>query len=227
MPHASLPQPPDRLGKPENASDQGAFSFLQGVAPDKLRRRIQGYEFRVTSLRARQRRDIWQWNGPFLMTLHREVFGPLFPKLAGNFRINEANFGRRAGAAPEHLPSLLEQLVLRFRDHLLEVRAMQIPEEQLDSIFVFAALDHAEMLRIHPFADGNGRWARIVTVMFLVDCGLPVAAILRKRDKVKYIAAADRCIDDSEPGDLANLFMQGYVDMLKARRLRRFEPPQH
>ncbi len=159
-----------------------------------------------------------EWNGPFIISIHREVFGSLFPHLAGHTRTNDSLFGSRAGPPWEHVNSLIEQLVLQIQDHLTQVRSTLDPAEQLDRIFTFAARDHAEMLRIHPFIDGNGRWARITTVLFLIDCGLRVGTILRKRDKAVYIAAADRCIDFGEPGDLANLFIQGYVDVLKFQR---------
>ena len=33
-------------------------------------------------------------------------------------------------------------------------------EKLTESAFLAAARGHAEMIRIHPFIDGNGRWAR-------------------------------------------------------------------
>ena len=214
---ASLSLLPDEPIEKENASDQGAFSFLPGVAPEKLRQIIKGYEFRVTSAHARRVRDMEDWSGAFVVGIHRDIFSPLFPQAAGHFRRSEILFGRRTGAQPEHIISFVEQLVVTIRSHLTEVRALGNAKERIVRAFMFAAIDHSEMLRIHPFIDGNGRWARVVTVLFLRDCGLPIGTILRKRDKAKYIAAADRCLDDGEPGDLANLFLRGYVEILKGR----------
>ena len=82
---------------------------------------------------------------------------------------------------------------------------------------MFAARDHAEMIRIHPFIDGNGRWARIATVLFLRDCGYAEGTFVAKRDRARYIAAADRCIDNGEPGDLADLLLEGYIELMETR----------
>ena len=89
---------------------------------------------------------------------------------------------------------------------------------RLDIAFLHAARDHAEMVRIHPFVDGNGRWARIVTTLFfLSDCGYPVGSIIRGTQKRAYISALDRCIDNAAPGDLANHLLAGYVEAMKRR----------
>lgn len=183
----------------------------------KLRDVIRGLEFRTTKLLLRNRREPADWTGPLLVGIHRDVFGTFFPEHAGRCRQGEALFGDRAGPAPEQLDALLQQLVLEISSHLAEVRAESNPETQGDLAFTYAAIDHAEMLRIHPFVDGNGRWARIATTAFLYDCGFPVGSIVRKAGKAAYVAALNRCMDNHEPGDLANILIRGYVEVLKRR----------
>ncbi len=39
----------------------------------------------------------------------------------------------------------------------------------LDEVFYFASLIHLRFVHIHPFADGNGRAARILEKWFLVE----------------------------------------------------------
>jgi len=207
------------LAREQNAPDEGAFSFLPGVESSKLRDVIRGLEFRTTKLLLRDRREPVDWTGPLLVGIHRDLFGKFFPEHSGICRKGEALFGDRAGPAPEQLDALLQQLVLAIRSHLAEVHAESNPETQGDLAFTFAAIDHAEMLRIHPFIDGNGRWARIATTAFLYDCGFPIGSIVRKAGKAEYVAALNRCMDNREPGDLANILLRGYLDVLK-RRLR-------
>ncbi len=165
----------------------------------------------------RMRREPHDWTGPFLVNIHRDVFGKFFPAAAGRFRLGEANYGDKAGAAPERIGALLQQLVLDVSSHLAEVRAEADVERRIQLAFLFAAKGHAEMIRIHPFVDGNGRLARIVTTVFLFDCGFPFGTIIRKVEKVRYIAALDRAIENGEPGDLANHLLSGYLHAMKRR----------
>ena len=196
----------------ENASDQGAFSSLPGLDSQTLRSQIEGREYIATIKLLQAKRTSSDWTGPLLYSIHRDVFGEHFPTSAGQNRHSEVNFGRRAAAAPEQIDSLMQQLVLRIRKNLENVLALEIAdEERLRRAFLSAAADHGEMLRIHPFIDGNGRWARMATNAFLTDCGYPYGTIIRARDKPEYIANLDRCMDKNAPGRLAEQFLQGYV----------------
>lgn len=205
------------MAREQGAPDEGAFSFLPSVESDKLRDVLRGLEFRATKLLLRDRRKPADWTGALLVGIHRDVFGKFFPEHAGICRRGEALFGDRAGPAPEQLDALLQQVVIAIRSHLVAVQSEPDPEVQAELAFMYAAIDHAEMLRIHPFIDGNGRWARIVTSAFLYDCGFPVGSIVRKAGKAEYVAALNRCMDNNEPGDLANILLRGYLDVLKRR----------
>ena len=196
----------------ENVSDQGAFSSLPGLDNQTLRSQIEGREYLATMKLLQAKRSPSDWTGPLLYSIHRDVFGQHFPTLAGQNRHSEVNFGRRAAVPPEQIDSLMEQLVLRMRENLGEALSLRIEdEERLSRAFLSAAADHGEMLRIHPFIDGNGRWARMATNAFLTDCGYPPGTIIRARDKPEYITNLDRCMDKNAPGDLAHQFLEGYV----------------
>lgn len=90
-------------------------------------------------------------------------------------------------------------------------------EKLTESAFLAAARGHAEMIRIHPFIDGNGRWARLVTGVFLCDCGFQAGTIIRAARKLEYIEATDRAIDHGECGDLANILLDGYIEQADRR----------
>lgn len=54
-----------------------------------------------------------------------------------------------------------------------------------------AAEAHYRLVTIHPFADGNGRSARLLMNMILLMSGYP-AAIIRKRDRLAYIESLEK-----------------------------------
>lgn len=207
------------MPRSQNAPDEGAFSFAPGISTAKLRSSLRGFEFKVVKTLVRQPRKPAAWNGALLVGIHRDVFKVHFPGDAGRLRTSEANFGARAGESPGRLPALMMQLASAIRDHLAEAIAMPEDEARLETALLHAARDHAEMIRIHPFVDGNGRWARIATTIFLADCGYPVGTIVRSENKRSYITAIDRCIDYGEPGDLAQHFLAGYIYAMEKRRL--------
>ncbi len=92
---------------------------------------------------------------------------------------------------PEYVGDLMEDLVLFCN------------ESQLPGLAV-AAIAHAQLETIHPFADGNGRTGRTLVHMLLRRAGLipnsvPPVSLVLATDKARYInnLAAFRC-DDSQ-----------------------------
>lgn len=58
-------------------------------------------------------------------------------------------------------------------------------------IIEFSALAHYKLVEIHPFIDGNGRTARLMMNLFLMQKGFP-PAIIMKNDRKKYYAALNK-----------------------------------
>lgn len=113
---------------------------------------------------------------------------------------------------PEHIPSLFEQLVARIQENLRKALSFKATSEAfIEHVFLSAAADHAEMIRIHPFIDGNGRWARLATSTYIFDSGLESGTIIFARDRKAYVDAIHRAQDSNEPGDLANLLLSGFI----------------
>jgi len=62
-----------------------------------------------------------------------------------------------------------------------------------------AAFIHHEFVRIHPFIDGNGRVARLLTNFYLMKNGYPPIVIL-KEDRKKYY----KTLNKADQGDLSD-----------------------
>lgn len=63
---------------------------------------------------------------------------------------------------------------------------------------VVSSTAHYNMVRIHPFDDGNGRGARILMNLILLKRGYPIA-IIKNENRRKYLAA----LNHADKGDMA------------------------
>lgn len=94
------------------------------------------------------------------------------------YRIDEANAGhyRKQNVIVTGTdfvfpaPSELKELMAAFADEILRLRAEKHPIE-------FASLLHTRLVTIHPFVDGNGRAARLLMNLALLQEGYPVTII--------------------------------------------------
>lgn len=76
------------------------------------------------------------------------------------------------------------------------------PGEEEHPMYFLAAV-HPAFEQVHPFRDGNGRTGRLLLNLLLVRHGYP-PAIIRKRDRDRYLAALRRA-DRGDPGPLAEM----------------------
>lgn len=70
------------------------------------------------------------------------------------------------------------------------IRWIKSNQKKLHPI-VLSSIVHHKVVSIHPFFDGNGRTARIVMNIFLMQAGYPLVTIL-KNDRKKYYVVLDK-----------------------------------
>jgi len=129
--------------------------------------------------RLAKNQDITEAN---IKEIHRLFYYRIDAKQAGKYRkrrviITGTDF---IPPAPDRIPELMKAFIAA----LPESRAKRHPVE-------FAAVIHKELVTIHPFSDGNGRAARLLMNLALLQAGYPVAIIppiLRR----EYLDALDR-----------------------------------
>ncbi len=100
--------------------------------------------------------------------LHRLFYYRIDAKQAGKYRkkkviITGTDF---IPPAPDQIPGLMKDFV----DRITRNRSVRHPVE-------FAAEVHQELVTIHPFIDGNGRAARLLMNLALLQAGYPLAII--------------------------------------------------
>ena len=131
--------------------------------------------------------------GPFdrawMLRLHREMFGMVW-SWAGQTRTTD---GLRIGIRAYQIEPALEELA-RDTEHWRTVGGDLIEQ---------CAMLHWRAVRIHPFLNGNGRWARLLASIWAKQNGGPVTewpADVRESSIIRatYIAA----IQAADSGDM-------------------------
>lgn len=83
--------------------------------------------------------------------------------LAGQWRKGEITFGSYYGYPPSEIDTAVRATFMRGNEHLAYVRCLDSePELQLEELIRVSAYVHAQLIKIHPFEDGNGRASRLV-----------------------------------------------------------------
>jgi len=117
--------------------------------------------------------------------MHKVWLGEVYA-WAGQYRQVNISKGNFTFAIARQIPTLMgkyEQGVLRdFTPRLFEK-----PEKIIHAL----AVVHTELILIHPFREGNGRLARMLSVLMGLQAGYPSLDFSRIKGKIKkkYIAA--------------------------------------
>lgn len=115
--------------------------------------------------RLAKNRDITEAN---VKELHRLFYYRIDAKQAGKYRKRRVIITGTDFIPPA--PDRIRELMESFIAGLSEARAKHHPVE-------FSAIIHKELVTIHPFIDGNGRAARLLMNLALLQAGYPVAII--------------------------------------------------
>ncbi|WP_324675555.1 Fic family protein [Hymenobacter sp. GOD-10R] len=91
-------------------------------------------------------------------------------------------------ATPEETPAKMHDLMVWYRENKAETHPL-----------ILSALFHHRFVSIHPFDDGNGRMARLLSNLILMQAGYPPIVILQseKREYYGALSQADAGIDTS------------------------------
>ena len=118
-------------------------------------------------------------------------------------------------AEPEETPARMEEWVRRFRSDLARAD---------DPLPEFLAESHWTFVNIHPFDDGNGRTARLITNYILLRKNL-LPIVIRSADRDRYFGA----LKQSDAGDTRPLaeFMLAQLSRSLDLALRRVRAGTH
>ncbi len=149
----------------------------------------------------KEKNPITEWN---IKNIHRLILKDIDDKNSGRYREENVMIKGASHVPPDYLkvPELMEKLIVNYGT--------------LKSYhpIIKAALLHGELVKIHPFIDGNGRTSRLLMNLDLMNSGYnPV--IIKKKDRLEYYEALDKAHTTGNYTDFVKLVTKLEIEILK------------
>lgn len=112
-----------------------------------------------------------------------------------------------------HMPPQPYLIEKQMEDFILRFKQMEI--EKVHSVLIAAYL-HDELVRIHPFIDGNGRTSRLLMNLYLLRHGYVIITLKGSNDaKVNYYKALEKSHTEQLPEDFQKLVVEAEIAALQ------------
>lgn len=137
-----------------------------------------------------------------VLSLHAAILDKIDPQNAGFYRHEQVFIEGSKMVQPKwrKVPEMMKGIYKELNDTAKGVEA------------VYSAVKiHYEIVRIHPFVDGNGRLARLLMNLRLMRSGFP-PTVLRRGERRAYYSSLDK----ADKGDFRSLAMLIAGDVEKA-----------
>lgn len=135
-----------------------------------------------------------------ILRVHKMIFGMVAPEMAGRFRVDGEDIKKLKCIEPPPGRLVQERIYSFWRE--LDVKLSVIPrhpkkmtttqvKKWRSLVFDVATWTQHQIASIHPFCEGNGRMARLMTNLILSRYGLPPSQVKyeKKEDKEHYLSA--------------------------------------
>ncbi|MDR0491579.1 MAG: Fic family protein [Oscillospiraceae bacterium] len=149
----------------------------------------KAYDFMLEAARA----ETLVFSEETILTLHKLFYSSLDTENAGKYRNYQVFI-----AGTEYLPPTADEVAPLMKAFITELNEKS---QKLHPV-ILAAFAHRRLVGIHPFTDGNGRTARLLMNLILVNKGYQIVSIppiLR----VEYIGALQASQKSKNPSDKA------------------------
>lgn len=129
----------------------------------------------------------------------------------------EDNYTYRAQGVHKYLehglvPKTMEKLIEKTRSALENNNLLAFESHPVKIIAQF----HSELLQIHPFSDGNGRIARLITTLLLLKKGYP-PLIIETNERDIYFDCLIKSETDESYGSLVYFFAKKLAKSIESR----------
>lgn len=149
----------------------------------------------------KDKQPITEWN---IKNIHQLILKEIDSENAGKYRKENVTIKGATHIPPDYtmLPELMEKLIVNYKTW-----------DKYHPI-VQAALLHGELVKIHPFVDGNGRTSRLIMNLDLMNHGYnPV--IVKKEKRLGYYDALDKAHTTGDYTDFIKLINKSEIEMIK------------
>jgi len=149
----------------------------------------------------KEKNPITEWN---IKSIHQLILKDIDSENAGRYRRENVTIKGATHIPPDYMkvPELMEILVLNYKNW-----------NDFHPI-IQAALLHGELVKIHPFVDGNGRTSRLLMNLDLMNRGYnPV--VIKKENRLEYYEALDIAHTTGNYTDFVKLIIKLEIEMLK------------
>ena len=149
----------------------------------------------------KDKNPITEWN---IKNIHQLILKDIDNENAGRYRRENVTIKGATHIPPDYIkiPELMEKLILNYNTW-----------NEYHPI-IKAALLHGELVKIHPFVDGNGRTSRLLMNLDLMNSGYnPV--IIKKESRLKYYEALDKAHTTGNYTDFVKLVTKLEIEVLK------------
>lgn len=139
-----------------------------------------------------QQSQITEW---LIKSLHQLVLKNIDADNAGRYRSTNVLIAGATHRPPTALqvPQLMEQFITGLQQQAHSLHPVEL-----------AARAHADLVKIHPFTDGNGRTSRLLMNLILLQAGLP-AAVIKVEQRLEYYSALDKAHTTGDHQDFIEL----------------------
>ena len=143
---------------------------------------------------------ISEWN---IKNIHQIILRDIDNENAGRYRRENVTIKGATHIPPDylHIPELMEKLIISYNSW------------NSYHPIIKAALLHGELVKIHPFVDGNGRTSRLLMNLDLMNSGYnPV--IIKKEKRLEYYDALDKAHNTLDYTNFIKLVTELEIEML-------------
>lgn len=144
-------------------------------------------------------------NQKFLLELHRLLTENTSVKITGRYRDHNVIITGSSHIPPSYkdLPALMKGFFIWYNNYKKKLHPLEL-----------ASLAHTKFTRIHPFSDGNGRAARLISNFMLFKNDYPMFYV-EARERRKYYDALDES-DKGNEKDFVLFIFNNIVEQLKS-----------
>lgn len=155
--------------------------------------------------------------------IQKEMYSDWWPENAGKIRAEEIHLWHSKHLPPHHSQivffmkafseELAEQLVALEPKKLLSNNDKDFIDE-FQKVIAAAAWAHHKIVWIHPFVDGNGRTARLMSNLILKRYGLwaGLSARIERENKDQYLEALTQADDFNDYDPLEKIIAEGLAE---------------